>query len=129
MATWLLASVALVTHLTACSDGGVFDGPVISTLVIQSPLQSDATTFSGSVYVTDQAGLDALTLNVTISTSEGSETIPVAIKSTVLGQTEATVQFELKRKAWIAPGTQQIAVTAVEVDTPSNTLSTNLVVQ
>ena len=129
MATWLIASAALGASLTACGEVSGPDGPVISSLVVQSPLQSDETAFAGSVHVVDPAGLDALTLEVTISTSEGSETIPVAIMTTVLGQTEATVRFDLKRKTWIAPGSQQIAVTAVEVDTPSNTLSTTLVVQ
>jgi hypothetical protein len=114
----------------ACSGRDLGPAPVISDLTLQSPVASDTTRVEGTVLVKDPLGLTTLMLSLTVNGPGPTEALPpFAIDSTVEGQLVATVAFNLRSTHAFQSGTYQLVVTLTEDGTPSNSLTSTLVVQ
>jgi hypothetical protein len=125
-----VALLALAIAGPACGGTDFGPAPTISDLTIQTPLASDATRVTGTVHVTDPAGLTTLVASLTVTSAGSSITLPPLIMNgPVEGQVEANVSFRIKRPTEFPAGAYEVAVQMIEDGVPSNSLSTTMTVE
>jgi hypothetical protein len=125
---YLLATVLAATGMFGCSSKSSPPAPVISNLDLPSTVAAGGVAM-GSLDISDSNGLDAIEIDITVTTPSGDEQSfpPMAAQG---GSSMTTGTFQLDLELVGAPaGTYTIAVSVTEDGVTSNTLTTMLTIQ
>jgi hypothetical protein len=127
----MLAGLSLAL-LGACSSssGDPADAPVITNFTLASPLAAGSSSVTGSLDITDSAGLAGLVLDLVV-TGNGVD-LPIT-SPTVAGASSSvragTIPVSITLSQAIPAGTYDVSITATAGGATSNSLSTTVVVQ
>jgi hypothetical protein len=122
----VFATLLAVPSFAGCGGKPSAPAPVISNLVLMVETSGVA---AMTVLVSDSAGLDDVTLNVTLTSPSGDEQSSNAPQATSsMAATSGTFLVELGVQG-LPAGTYTVAVSATEGGATSNTLTTTMTLQ